>query len=353
VNSEKLITKPVLNSLPAVQFNELIQDVEKIIDTLKTRYKPHFSLQEFIDTDYSSLFKNRVNALTSKSNEYIYENLNKDKFLREFRDKIDYKLKINERMREIGKKHGLSDYNITLKSISLILEANSDKYVINLREGELFFDFELFFDEIMSIFKFAGSSELKLECFDFFHNIRNKFKVDSPYRSPKKLSPIAIFMFLKMKGFNITMKNLIKKMKLDKKEVRLYFKRSVQMYPEYLTKDRKMIVYNQIKSVKDTFQFPKEFVVTSGAILEKFWALLSNTTESVAAGTVCILTMIVMDIENYTISDICTSLGFTQSAVNYQIKKKIFERLHIPGFQTITSSKELIKELIMKNIDTQ
>jgi len=94
-------------------------------------------------------------------------------------------------------------------------------------------------------------------------------------------------------------------------------------------------------------------MANSGAILEKFWALLSNTTESVAAGTVCILTMIAMDIENFTISDICTSLGFTQSAVNYQIKNKIVERLGIPGFQTITSSKELIKELIMKNIDIQ
>ena len=92
-------------------------------------------------------------------------------------------------------------------------------------------------------------------------------------------------------------------------------------------------------------------MANSEAIVEKFWALLSNTTESVAAGTVCILTMIVMDIENYPISDICTSLGFTQSAVNYQIKNKIFERLDIPGFQTITSSRELIKKFIMKNID--
>jgi len=223
VNSKKLVTKPVLTSLPAVQFNELIQDVEKIIDTLKTRYKPSFSLQEFIDTDYSSLFKKRVNALTRKSNEYIYENLNKDKFLREFRDKIDYKRQVDERMQGIGKKHGLSDYNLTLNSISLILEVNSDKYIINQRTEELFFDFELCYDEIMTIFKFTSSSELKLECFDFFHNISTKFKIDSPYRSPKKLSPVAIFMFLKMKGFNITMKNLIKKMKLDEKKSKTLF----------------------------------------------------------------------------------------------------------------------------------
>ena len=58
-----------------------------------------------------------------------------------------------------------------------------------------------------------------------------------------------------------------------------------------------------------------------------------------------------MDIKDHTMAEICNSLGFTQSAVNYQIKHKIFEKLHIPGFKTITSSKELIKELIIKNIN--
>lgn len=133
-------------------------------------------------------------------------------------------------------------------------------------------------------------------CFDFFQTMRNKFKVESPYRSPKKLSPVAIFMFLKMKGFNTTMKNLIKKMKLDEKEVRLYFKRSVEMCPEHHKKNRKIIVQNQIKRITDKFQFSEEFGVNSKAILGKFWALLNNTTESVAAGTVYILIMIVMDI---------------------------------------------------------
>jgi len=113
----------------------------------------------------------------------------------------------------------------------------------------------------------------------------------------------------------------------------------------------KSIVQNQIRSIKDTFQLSEEFGRTSEAILDKFWMLLSSTAESVVAGTVCILTIIVMNIKNHPISEICDSLGFTQSAVNYQIKNKIFEKLHILGFKTITRSKELIKEFIMKNIN--
>ncbi|KKK70395.1 hypothetical protein LCGC14_2924420, partial [marine sediment metagenome] len=60
---------------------------------------------------------------------------------------------------------------------------------------------------------------------------------------------------------------------------------------------------------------------------------------------------IAMDIKDHSMAKICNNLGFAQSAVNYQIKNKIFEKLHIPGYKTITSSRELIKELIKKNID--
>ncbi|KKL82503.1 hypothetical protein LCGC14_1984120 [marine sediment metagenome] len=351
MNSKKLISKTVLNSLPAVQFNELFQDVSRIINKLKTRYTLNFSLQEFIDTDYTSLFQNRVSALTKPYPDLNYEDLNRDKLLREFRDKKDYKIKIIEKLQEIGKKYGLSEYDITLNLISLILEADSKKQDVNLSYGELLSEFEPFYNELMAIFNFPSSPELKLECYDLFQNIHNKLKVERFYKNLKKLSPVVIFMFLKMKGYNITMKNLIHQIKLDEREVRRLFRRSIEVYPEYLKKNRKLIVQNQIRSIKDTFQFSEEFGRTSEAILDKFWMLLGSTTESVVAGTVCILTMIVMDIKNHPISEICDSLGFTQSAVNYQIKNKIFEKLHIPGFKTITSSRELIKELIKKNID--
>ena len=351
MNSKKLISKTALNTLPVVQFNELFQDISRIINNLKTRYTQTFSLQEFNDTDYTSLFQNRVSDLTKEYPDLNYEKLNKDKLLREFRDKKDYKIKIIEKLQEIGKEYGLSEYDITLNSISLILEFDSETQAVNQKDEELFSEFEPFYNEILVIFNFPSSFELKLECYNLFQNIHTKFKTEKYYKNLNKLSPVVIFMFLKMKGYNITMKNLIHQMKLDEKEVRRLFRRSIEVYPEYLKKNRKLIVQNQIRSIKDTFQFSEEFGVISEAILDKFWMLLSSTTESVVAGTVCILTMIVMDIKNHPISEICDNLGFTQSAVNYQIKNKLFEKLHIPGFKTINSSRELIKELIKKNID--
>ena len=76
MDSKKLITKTTLNSLPATQFNELYQDVSRIINNLKTRYTHTFSLQKFIDTDYTSLFQNRVSDLTK-----VYPDLNYEKLL--------------------------------------------------------------------------------------------------------------------------------------------------------------------------------------------------------------------------------------------------------------------------------
>jgi len=351
LNSKKLLTKSVLKHLPTVQFDALIQEVSRIVNNLKSRYPPNLSLQEFIETDYTTLFKNRLSELTKQNTNLNYEDLNRDKILHEFKDKKDSKIKIIEKLVEIGKNYGLSEYNITLESIPLILKVDSDKQAIDLVKGELYSKFEPFYNEIVEVFKFPSSLELKLECYDLFQNIYSRFKIETLYKNLKKLSPVVIFMFLKIKGYNITMKNLIHQMRLDEKEVRLLFRRSIELYPEYLKKDKKSIIQNQIRSIIDKFKFPEEFGVTSEAILDKFWTLLSSTTESVVAGTVCILTMIVMDIKNHSMAEICNSLGFTQSAVNYQIKHKIFEKLHIPGFKTITRSKELIKELIMKNID--
>ena len=350
---KKNVTKSVLNSLSAEQFTRLMQEISSIVDRLTTRYKPDFSLQKFIELDYPSLAKRRAIALTTKYKELSYNDLNKDRILKEFNDKTDRKRRINGVMETIAKKYALDEYSFTLETIPLILEVNSDKQVIQLRKDETFSEFETVYNKLMSAFNFSDSSELKRECFDFFQNIRDQFNAESTYRYLKRLSPVTIFMFLKMNGYNITMKNLIEKMSLDEGKVRLYFKQSVKKYPEYHKKNRKLIVKNHIIHIKDTFQFSEEFMSNSEAILNTFWELLSNTTENVAAGTVSVLTMIVMDIKDPKIAEICADLGFVQSAVNYQIKNKIFKRLHIPGFQTVTRSKDLIIRLIVQNINIE
>ena len=159
MNSKKSITITTLSSLPATQFNELFQDVSRIINNLKTRYTHTFSLQEFIDTDYTLLFQNRVSALTKAYPDLNYEKLNKDKLLREFRDKKDYKIKIIEKLQEIGKKYGLSEYDITLNSISLILEFDSETQAVNQKDEELFSEFEPFYNDFFRYHKKFKSND--------------------------------------------------------------------------------------------------------------------------------------------------------------------------------------------------
>ncbi len=85
--------------------------------------------------------------------------------------------------------------------------------------------------------------------------------------------------------------------------------------------------------------------------MEKLWSYISNTTEDVIAGTVCVLTVIAMDLNEYNYSQICKNIGIAPSTVIYQIRNKLFKRLHISGFQSVVKSREMIKELIMKNVN--
>ena len=123
------------------------------------------------------------------------------------------------------------------------------------------------------------------------------------------------------------------------------------MYPEYLKKDKRGLVLTKVTQIKAKFRLPAQFKPNATAIMDKFWSYISNTTENVIVGTVCVLTILAMDIQKYSYSQICESIGIAPSTVIYQIRNKLFKRLHIAGFQSVLKSREMIKDLITKNID--
>ncbi len=350
MNSNKKLTKERLLSLPEKQVDDLIKDISNLENSFKTQYKNEFLLQDFIENDYPALLKNRFIAIKKKFGELNYEILNTDKVIRDLKRKIDIETSIRKKLREIAENNNITDFDLTIESIPLIIDVKNEKRLIGYKKARLFDAFENAYDNIILTLNLPGDKELKSECFKFFLTIRNKLKKGTKYRVAKKLSPIVVFMFLKMRGFNINIKDITKKINLSKKELKQDLNEIIKIYPEYLKKDRRVLIQNQLEQVKNKFKFPEEFMNNSKAILEKFWPYISNTTEDVAAGTVCVLTMIGMDIKKYKYSQICGYIGITQSAVIYQIKNKIFERLHISGFQSIKKSKLLIKDLIKNNV---
>ena len=219
------------------------------------------------------------------------------------------------------------------------------------KENALFNVFEKIYDKVIFTLHFPADKKLERKCFAFFLNIWYRVKSGTKFRGAEKLSPITIFMFFNMRGLNLDIKDISDKINISDKKIRQGLKEIIKIYPEYLKKDRKVLALNKLAHIKTSFTFPEEFMENSKAILEKFWPYIRNTKENVIAGTVCVLTIIAMDIKEYNYSQICASIGIAQSTVIYQIKNNLFKRLRITGFETISKSNKLIKDLIIKNID--
>ena len=136
-------------------------------------------------------------------------------------------------------------------------------------------------------------------CFTLFLEIYERLRRNTKFRGPQNLSPIIIYMFFNMKGHNLDIKHITDTINISDKDMRRGLKEVIKVYPEYLKKDKKVLVLNKVNQIQAKFNLPIQFITNSRAIMERFWPYLHNTTENVIAGTVCVLTIIAMDITEY------------------------------------------------------
>ena len=58
------------------------------------------------------------------------------------------------------------------------------------------------------------------------------------------------------------------------KKFRQILNETIRLYPEYLKRDREILVRNKLELLKAQLIFPDEFITNANAILEKFWSIL-------------------------------------------------------------------------------
>ena len=346
----KKVTEEVLLAIPEDQFHKLYLEVKSLIHHYKDKYEKEFLLGEFIKKDYNILLKNRFNIIKKKYGELNYDVLNRDKIVKDLKDKQNDKTSIRESLRVIGEKYNLTGYNLTLELLPLIVDVKWERYLKKYKDNNLFIVFEGIYDKIISSLHLPADKKVKHACFTLFLDVYNKIKRSTKFSGPQNLSPITILMFFNMKGRNVTIKDITDTLNISDKDMRQGLKKVIKVYPEYLEKDKKLLALNRIKQIQAKFRLPAHFIPNATAIMDKFWSYISNTKENVIAGTVCTLTIIAMGLERYNYSQICESIGIAPSTVIYQIKNKLFNSLHIPGFQSVSKSREMIKDLIMKNL---
>lgn len=197
----------------------------------------------------------------------------------------------------------------------------------------------------------AGSPKvlgpMKAEAIEIFLNLLKG--LPQPSHKRNELITVFVYSFFRTKGINVPFSLLRKLSGLTKHEYFHMLKKINGIFPEYMTRDRKNIILGKVHEIENSFQLNSGFFKNASIIAQKFWGILSNTTDTVVAGTVSALALISIQSTSPTLSKVCQELKIQQSTMIYQIKKLV-KRLNVSGFTTVGKSKELLFREVLKEV---
>ncbi len=181
-----------------------------------------------------------------------------------------------------------------------------------------------------------------------FREIFPQLQVGSRYRNPEKLSTIIIYMVLKLKNIAIKRKDIINISLLSKEEFNNFILQVRQYLPEYTKRNRQDYVAQKILEITEHFGLDMSFYFLSRKILSKLWDNIKNTTDDVIAGLCTSITALCSYKDVISVSSICDLLNIKMSTIQFQVKKRIFERFRLPGFVSLVRSSDLLKGFMEK-----
>jgi len=219
--------------------------------------------------------------------------------------------------------------NVSLNTVKFVIQAS----------------FDIIFNKIISEIqptKIAISAD---ECFSFYQDLYSRIKKSTKYRDPLKLTPLAIFFYLKSRNVFVTATEYINAANLTREGFRIGFK---TIYPlcGRPARNHRAIAYSLIAQVQNECNLPNSFGRIAKVILDKYGQYIKHTKPEITAGVVCILALLKLKINSVSMLTICNSLGFQLSAALYQVKNKILKRMGINGFQGFIKTSHLIEPLL-------
>ena len=88
------------------------------------------------------------------------------------------------------------------------------------------------------------------------------------------------------------------------------------------------------------------FYYQSKKILLKLWESIKNTKDDVIVGITTSISALCLPNHPITVSEICNRLHIRMSTIHKQVERKIFDRLRVPGFQSLVRSADLLKKVM-------
>ncbi|MEJ2280271.1 MAG: hypothetical protein P8Y70_21365 [Candidatus Lokiarchaeota archaeon] len=205
--------------------------------------------------------------------------------------------------------------------------------------------------EVKRIFEYLKLPKSYLnETIDLVLDIRSQLAKGTKYRNIQILTPIVIYISLKLKLIPINQYEVLEIGHINKKDFNAFKLQIYRVKPEYIERNRKEYVIRRIFEIREHFGLDMEFYNVAVSILEKMWGVIKNTTDDVIAGVISSIVLLCnyQDQDNINVNSLCQMLGIRMSTIQSQVKRKIFQRLKIPGFQSLVRSSDLLKTIMEK-----
>ena len=212
-------------------------------------------------------------------------------------------------------------YKIVPKQVPRIID--SSKRLLSFSE---------LFDTVTSEAPLHEVNMLKEVAIDFMRDLRNKITKRTQLRSEHRLGPFTLYIFLKLNHVKCTTGQYLSLVGFSKKEFTNTMKILLPLCPQYQARDRKAIVTQNIKLVKEHFSLISEFLPTALELLDIFWLKIRNTTEDIITSFICILTMIKLNIVSISYNTLCTFIGVRLGSL-YNNMRTTFQFTDFKGIQ--------------------
>ncbi|MHA1987211.1 MAG: hypothetical protein ACW98D_11270 [Promethearchaeota archaeon] len=179
-----------------------------------------------------------------------------------------------------------------------------------------------------------------------FGEIFPKLQVGSKYKNPEKLAAILIYITLKLENVAIKRIDIVNTSELTKEGFNNFILQVQQYIPEYTRRNRQSYVAQKLMEITEHFGLDMSFYFLSRKILSKLWSNIKNTTDDVIAGLCTSITALCSYKDVISVSAICDLLNIKMSTIQFQVKKRIFEKFKLPGFVSLVRSSELLKKFM-------
>jgi transcription initiation factor TFIIIB Brf1 subunit/transcription initiation factor TFIIB len=205
------------------------------------------------------------------------------------------------------------------------------------------------FAEIKRIFDCLGLGESNKEIvMKRFKEIHPQLVRGSKYKNPEKLSAILIYVVLKLENIAVKRKDIVSNSNLSKEEFNNFIFQVRKFLPEYTRRNRQNYIMQKLMAITEHFGLEMSFYFFSKKILYKLWESIKNTTDDVIAGLVTSITALCDYKDEVKVSSICDLLNIKMSTIQFQVKKRIFEKFRVPGFISLVRSSDLLKGFLRK-----